>query len=100
MWWWGKKGENIDKDVRRNVQVEMPFGYDNLEHAVHYTNFDSTGRYVVVIQKHNVVREHQQPIQVRYSKIKIKHGFRGWYFYARIRSLTTILHLVSCKSHW
>ncbi|CDH60601.1 ribophorin i [Lichtheimia corymbifera JMRC:FSU:9682] len=51
----------------KNVQVEMPFGYDNLEHAVHYTNFDSTGRYVVVIQKHNVVREHQQPIQITYD---------------------------------
>lgn len=73
-----KKGEyrkqSIDKDKCRNVQVAIPFGYDSLEHTVHYTNFDSTGRYVVVIQKNNVVREHQQPIQVLYSKRKIKHG--------------------------
>ncbi|KAI7884958.1 Ribophorin I [Lichtheimia hyalospora FSU 10163] len=51
----------------KNVQVELPFGYDNLEHTLHYTNFDSTGRYVVVIQKNNVVREHQQPIQITYD---------------------------------
>ncbi|CDS08914.1 hypothetical protein LRAMOSA10275 [Lichtheimia ramosa] len=51
----------------KNVQVAIPFGYDSLEHTVHYTNFDSTGRYVVVIQKNNVVREHQQPIQITYD---------------------------------
>ena len=47
-----------------NVQVHTPFNMDSIQHKTHYTNFDSTGRYLVILEKHNVVREHEQPIQV------------------------------------
>ncbi|KAI8381186.1 Ribophorin I [Radiomyces spectabilis] len=48
----------------RNVQVYAPFHLDVIEHGKHFTNFDSTGRYKLVLQKYNVVREHEQFIQV------------------------------------
>ncbi|KAI9278959.1 Ribophorin I [Phascolomyces articulosus] len=62
----------VDKAVVRvvlpegatNVQVHTPFKMDSIQHETHYTNFDSTGRYLVILEKHNVVREHEQPIQV------------------------------------
>lgn len=45
--------------------MHAPFSLDLEEHDKHFTNFDSTGRYLVVLQKSNVVREHEQPIQVK-----------------------------------
>ncbi|KAI7855229.1 Ribophorin I [Circinella umbellata] len=65
----------IDKAVVRvvlpegatNVQVHTPFSMDSIQHETYYTNFDSTGRYLVILEKHNVVREHEQPIQITYQ---------------------------------
>ncbi|CDH51153.1 ribophorin i [Lichtheimia corymbifera JMRC:FSU:9682] len=65
----------IDKAVLRvvlpegvtNVKVHAPFSLDLEEHGTHFTNFDSTGRYLVVLEKFNVVREHEQPIQITYE---------------------------------
>ncbi|KAI8143937.1 Ribophorin I [Fennellomyces sp. T-0311] len=50
----------IDKAV---VRIVLPEGATN----VHYTNFDSTGRYLVILEKHNVVRDHELPIQITYE---------------------------------
>lgn len=55
--------------IDRNVKVHAPFSLDLEEHGTHFTNFDSTGRYLVVLEKFNVVREHEQPIQVKRKEI-------------------------------
>lgn len=52
-----------------NVKVHAPFKLDREEHATHFTNFDSTGRYLLILEKHNVVKEHEQPIQVTYLEL-------------------------------
>ncbi|KAI9319084.1 Ribophorin I [Dichotomocladium elegans] len=51
----------------RNVKVDAPFDFDRIDHQPHYSNFDSTGRYMLTLEKHNVVREHEQAIQVAYE---------------------------------
>ncbi|ORZ20259.1 Ribophorin I [Absidia repens] len=47
-----------------DVQVHAPMDLDLIEHGKHFTNFDSTGRHEITLEKKNVVSEHQKPIQV------------------------------------
>ncbi|CEI95759.1 hypothetical protein RMCBS344292_09937 [Rhizopus microsporus] len=65
----------IDKAVVRvilpegasNIKVHSPFSIDAQTIAPHFTYFDSTGRVMVVLEKNNVVREHEQFIQIEYD---------------------------------
>ncbi|ORY93294.1 Ribophorin I, partial [Syncephalastrum racemosum] len=78
-----------------NVQVHAPFELDSIEHKTHFTNFDSTGRHMVVLRKYNVVREHEQPILV-------SHLFRSFVVVCRLtrcsRSPTNTPPSACCKS--
>ena len=66
------KEMTIDKAVVRvilpegvsNVKVHTPFDIDSQEITHHFTYFDSTGRTMVVLEKANVVKEHELPILV------------------------------------
>jgi hypothetical protein len=53
----------------RDIKVTPPtqFEMDSIEHSVHYTYFDSTGRPAVTFYKKNVVTAHQQPLFVSSS---------------------------------
>ncbi|KAI8073451.1 Ribophorin I [Gilbertella persicaria] len=48
----------------KHVKVTAPFDLDAKEITSHFTYFDSTGRTMVVLEKKNVVKEHELPIQV------------------------------------
>ncbi|CAG8519705.1 9344_t:CDS:2 [Acaulospora colombiana] len=50
-----------------NVKVETPFPVNKETHTVFKTYFDSKGRYLVVLDKYNVVAEHAVPLQVSYE---------------------------------
>ncbi|KAI8070922.1 Ribophorin I [Gongronella butleri] len=50
-----------------NVQVFAPFALDREEHGKHFSNFDTTGRYLLTLEKDNVVFEHEKPIQIVYT---------------------------------
>ncbi|KAI8645820.1 Ribophorin I-domain-containing protein [Parasitella parasitica] len=58
-----------------DIEVIPPstFEMDSIEHKIHYTYFDSTGRPAIVFSKKNVVSQHEQPILIsyRYSTIKL-----------------------------
>jgi oligosaccharyltransferase complex subunit alpha (ribophorin I) len=47
--------------------VTTPFAVDSEFIDKHFTYFDSTGRLMVVLEKFNVVREHELPIQIEYE---------------------------------
>ncbi|KAI9243585.1 Ribophorin I [Helicostylum pulchrum] len=65
----------VDKAVVRVVlpegatdaKVTTPFDVDNHYVDTHFTYFDSTGRMMIVLEKSNVVREHELPIQIEYA---------------------------------
>lgn len=59
--------------------MHAPFSLDLEEHDKHFTNFDSTGRYLVVLQKFNVVREHEQPIQVKDKQRDLALYITDWF---------------------
>ncbi|RIB10885.1 Ribophorin I [Gigaspora rosea] len=50
-----------------NVKVETPFPINKETHGVHKTYFDSKGRYLVVLDKFNVVDDHSKHFQVSYE---------------------------------
>ncbi|KAI8335166.1 Ribophorin I [Chlamydoabsidia padenii] len=50
-----------------DVRVHTPIQLDSIKHSKHFTNFDSTGRYQIILEKKNVVYEHQKPIQITYN---------------------------------
>ncbi|RHZ81062.1 hypothetical protein Glove_124g21 [Diversispora epigaea] len=50
-----------------NVKVELPFPVNKETHTVFKTYFDSKGRYLVVLDKYNVVQEHSSPFLVSYE---------------------------------
>jgi oligosaccharyltransferase complex subunit alpha (ribophorin I) len=50
-----------------NAKVTTPFDVDNEYIDTHFTYFDSTGRMMIVLEKSNVVREHELPIQIEYE---------------------------------
>lgn len=52
---------------RSNVKVFLPFTVDAETHTKHFTYLDTTGRYAVVLQKHNIVDEHVQNFQIEYE---------------------------------
>ncbi|CAG8595776.1 1297_t:CDS:2 [Ambispora gerdemannii] len=51
----------------KNVKVDIPFSLDKLTHGVFKTNLDTTGRYLVVLEKTNVVDEHFENFQISYT---------------------------------
>ncbi|CAG8533365.1 13020_t:CDS:2 [Ambispora leptoticha] len=51
----------------KNVKVDIPFSLDTLTHGVFKTNLDTTGRYLVVLEKNNVVDEHFEKLQISYT---------------------------------
>lgn len=55
-----------------NAKVTTPFAIDNEIIDTHFTYFDSTGRLMVVLEKFNVVREHELPIQIEYEYASIR----------------------------
>lgn len=64
----GSKKRKTHSKYNRNVKVTTPFDVDSELTATHYTYFDSTGRTMVVLEKHNVVKEHELPFQVSLQK--------------------------------
>ncbi|CAO3623598.1 unnamed protein product [Cunninghamella blakesleeana] len=50
-----------------DVKVHTPFKLDLIEHSTLFTNFDSTGRYLVILEKQNVVQDYEKPIQITYK---------------------------------
>jgi oligosaccharyltransferase complex subunit alpha (ribophorin I) len=48
----------------RDVEVHAPFDFDGITHGKYFTNLDTTGRYLLTLDKSNVVYEHEQFIQV------------------------------------
>lgn len=51
----------------KDARVNVPFTVDTQSTEKHYTYLDTTGRTVLVIEKRNVVKEHNQYFQVHYS---------------------------------
>ncbi|KAG0163336.1 dolichyl-diphosphooligosaccharide--protein glycosyltransferase subunit 1 [Apophysomyces sp. BC1034] len=50
-----------------NVEVDAPFEFKSVEHKKHFTNFDTTGRHLVILEKNNVIKEHEKFIQIMYE---------------------------------
>ncbi|CAO3609958.1 unnamed protein product [Cunninghamella echinulata] len=50
-----------------DVNVHTPFELDLIEHSKLYTNFDSTGRHLIILEKHNVVSDYEKTIQITYK---------------------------------
>ncbi|KAG2210082.1 hypothetical protein INT46_001912 [Mucor plumbeus] len=50
-----------------NVKITTPFAVDSELITSHFTYFDSTGRTMVILEKSNVVKEHELPIQIEYE---------------------------------
>ncbi|KAF7724821.1 dolichyl-diphosphooligosaccharide--protein glycosyltransferase subunit 1 [Apophysomyces ossiformis] len=50
-----------------NIEIDAPFEFDSIKHGKHFTNFDSTGRYLLVLEKSNVIHEHEQFVQIMYE---------------------------------
>lgn len=53
-----------------NIKVATPFNVDSESITSHFTYFDSTGRTMVILEKSNVVKEHELPIQVRSHQMR------------------------------
>jgi len=51
----------------KDARVTVPFPVDTQSTEKHYTYLDTTGRTVLVIEKRNAVREHNQYFQVHYT---------------------------------
>jgi len=51
----------------KDARVTVPFPVDTQSTEKHYTYLDTTGRTVLVIEKRNVVKEHNQYFQVHYT---------------------------------
>eukprot|EP01116_Phalansterium_solitarium_P016857 TRINITY_DN4008_c0_g1_i1.p1 TRINITY_DN4008_c0_g1~~TRINITY_DN4008_c0_g1_i1.p1 ORF type:complete len:601 (-),score=272.45 TRINITY_DN4008_c0_g1_i1:354-2156(-) len=52
----------------KNFEIQTPFTYDAESRSTHYTYLDTAGRPVVIIEKRNVVSEHnQKTFQVAYT---------------------------------
>ncbi|KAL6074015.1 proteasome regulatory particle base subunit [Balamuthia mandrillaris] len=51
----------------KDIEVTTPFSIDDQSTAIHKTYLDTAGRTVVILHKRNVVAEHDQAFQVRYS---------------------------------
>ena len=58
-----------------NFQVHTPFPIDGQATGIHFTYLDTSGRPVVIIEKRNVVGEHNKNFQVTYtfSKFSMLH---------------------------
>ncbi|KAG9290784.1 hypothetical protein G9A89_011747 [Geosiphon pyriformis] len=50
----------------KDVKVETPFTIDRESHGIHKTYLDTSGRYLVVLEKNNVVDEHVELFQISY----------------------------------
>jgi oligosaccharyltransferase complex subunit alpha (ribophorin I) len=50
----------------RNAHAHLPFAVDSQGNDLHFTYLDTTGRPVLVLEKDNVVSEHNQFFQVTY----------------------------------
>ncbi|KAI8097180.1 Ribophorin I [Halteromyces radiatus] len=50
-----------------DVKIYPNMDLDYVQEGKHFTNFDSTGRYEIILEKKNVVYEHQKPIQITYK---------------------------------
>lgn len=55
----------------RDPHVKIPFNVDTQSNEKHYTYLDTTGRTVLVIEKKNAVKEHNQYFQVHYKYSKL-----------------------------
>lgn len=50
-----------------NIKVETPFLVDKESHGVHKTYLDTIGRYLIVLDKFNVLNDHSKNIQISYT---------------------------------
>ena len=50
-----------------NIQWSTPFDIDSESRDIHYTYLDTTGRPVLILNKYNVVRMHNQYFQVSHE---------------------------------
>ncbi|RIA96849.1 Ribophorin I [Glomus cerebriforme] len=50
-----------------NVKVETPFTVDKETYGVHKTYLDTIGRYLIVLDKFNVINDHSKNIQISYT---------------------------------
>jgi oligosaccharyltransferase complex subunit alpha (ribophorin I) len=55
-----------------NVKVETPFTVDKESHTVHKTYLDTIGRYLIVLDKFNVLNDHSKNIQISYTYSSIE----------------------------
>jgi oligosaccharyltransferase complex subunit alpha (ribophorin I) len=49
------------------VKVNVPFALDKSDITKTYTYLDTIGRTMLVLEKHNVIDEHQGPIEIEYE---------------------------------
>ncbi|PKY53301.1 Ribophorin I [Rhizophagus irregularis] len=50
-----------------NIKVETPFPVDKESHGVHKTYLDTIGRYLIVLDKFNVLNDHSKNFQISYT---------------------------------
>nr|CAG8532706.1 2994_t:CDS:2 [Entrophospora candida] len=51
----------------RNVKMDLPFSVDKEIHSIHKTYLDTSGRYMITIEKNNLINEHHKSFQVSYQ---------------------------------
>lgn len=59
----------------RDVEVYTPFAVDSIEHSIHKTYLDTTGRYAVTLRKARCTEDHAKTVYVGFYNNK-KHGGR------------------------
>ena len=64
---------STDDATRRNVEVIAPFPVDAIEHSVHKTYLDSTGRPRIIIKKALCSESHEQNVYVSCHFLKIPY---------------------------
>ena len=53
--------------MSRIAKVNIPFQVDKSDISKTYTYLDTIGRTMIVLEKHNVIDEHQGPIEIEYE---------------------------------
>lgn len=51
-------------DESRDVEVHTPFAVDTIEHSVHKTYLDTTGRHAITLTKARCTENHAQNVYV------------------------------------
>lgn len=68
----------------RDVEVYTPFAVDSIEHSIHKTYLDTTGRHTIILKKARCTEDHAKTVYVGFQGVT-KDGGRANLF---IRSYT------------